>query len=142
MSFDMSNIKKRKIVTRQDFKEYYAVIYGRTNLTDNLKLALREYLRFRLFKRNIKFSIDELNNMIIELLETIIHKNIKDITQEDVIINENQLLYEIAKAIYNKSLHSLVYKLNSTNILQIKPILKKQQLNQSEVEDYFRSLMK
>lgn len=141
MSFEMSNIKRRKKVTNIDFKEYYSVIYSRTILTDNVKTALKEYLRFRLFKRSSKITVADFNNMIIELLENIIHKDNNKIILEDVINNEEQLLYEIAKAIYSKSLHSLIYKGNN-NLLDMKPLTNKTQIKPSDVEDYYRSLMK
>ena len=147
MSFSLNDIKVKKRPIKQEMSDFGKLINSKYMLTSNVKSAVWEYVKFRLFKIVHKsFTPEKFNDMIDDLMSHILHKDIKDITLEDVIINENEFIYEIANAIFYCNTHNLYYnedlKTKLENNLNNKPkrITRKITKNE-ELEEYFKSIM-
>ena len=99
MSFSMSNIK---VKTKAKFnpKEYYSYIFNNPLLTKNVSYALKKYMDFRLTKRQCGLSMPKQKDMINDLLCFCCNKPYIDITYLDVYDNENEIIYQIKRAIY------------------------------------------
>lgn len=152
MSFSMSQIQ-RKTHSKQDYiKECHFVIKDLDILTDNVKYGLWQYADYRFRKRNRGvFRGDTLKTMIVDLLEYCCNKPFNSISRKDVNNNENQILYEIKKAIFYGATRCL-YDANNTVIHIDKSMFKddvkepeiipgNRKLDSEEVKDYFKDLM-
>lgn len=148
MSFSMKQLKPAKKSIKDEMSEFSKVINYRYNLTPNVKFVLWEYVKFRLFKvRHSSFTPNKYNEMINDLMEHIIHKDINKITQQDVYINENEFINEVINAIYYCNIHNLYYdidlKQQVEKRLQNKPkqFKKEEKIEKNDLEEYFRSIM-
>lgn len=98
MSFSMTNIKI-KSKTKFNPREYYSYIYNNPLLTRNVSYALKRYMDYRLSKRCVGLSMQKQKNMISDLLEFCCNKPYLDIKYSDVYDNENEIIYQIKRAI-------------------------------------------
>lgn len=148
----MKDIKRDNKSVKDKLSEFSRVINDyNTILTDNIKLALWEYVKFRLFKRKYsKFTINQFRQMIIDLLLYCTSIDcIDNVTFIDIINNESQILYEIGTSIYYGNIHNLFYSVDELARLESifesqnkKKLIKlENNANNKDVEDYFRSLM-
>lgn len=146
MSFNMQDVKRKNKPKKEAMSEYSGVLNSSLLITPNVKQALWQYVLFRIFKRrNSKFSANVLEQMIEDMFVYIIKKPYENIRVEDVINNENQIIYEIANAIFYGNLHHLYYD-DSSSVTDIrfkepKPITLNRQLTNNELEDYFKNIM-
>lgn len=107
MSFSLANIKCKKpnkvnnITTNKNIRTLYAYVNNLDIITDNIKIGLKAYLDFRVNLRNNTYlTVDNLEDMVVELLESCCNKSYLHIGIKDVSIEENEILYQIKKAIY------------------------------------------
>lgn len=144
---------QRKTSSKQDYiKECHFVVKNLDILTENVKYGLWQYADYRFKKRNRGvFRGETLRLLIIELLEYCCNKPFNSISRKDVNINENQILYEIKKAIYYGATRCLYDASNNVihldksmfndNTNEPKSISGNRQLDIEEVKDYFKDLM-
>lgn len=99
MSFSMTNVKI-KSKTKFNPREYYSYVYNNPLLTDNVRYALKRYMDFRLSKRCLGLSIQKQKDMINDLLQFCCNKPYLNIKYSDVYNNENEIIYQIKRAIY------------------------------------------
>lgn len=150
MSFSISQINRKKIVSKQDdIKQCYYYIKTNNLFTENLKIALWKYVDYRFKSRNRgRFTKNVLQKLIIDLLQNICVKSYKEIEINDIEINENELLYQIKRAIYFGATYSIYYSnadllnLDRSMFKEGEDIYKpRKKLNTEEVQDYFKGLM-
>lgn len=152
MSFSVSQIKLKKC-KNNNVRDYFSVVNGISIMTDNIKYALNRYINYSVKLRRIsEFHNDTLLSMIKELFERCCDKPYTQLCTSDLIRNENEILYQIKKAIYfgsTKHLYNIydegVKDICTTNlrkdILPPKRISSEQRLNQQQVSDYFKELV-
>lgn len=154
MSFTLTQIQRKQCRNKVDFRKCYAMINNWDILSNNVKLALKKYLNYRLKQRrtNNLFN-DKLEEMIKELLECCCNKDYLQIGLQDVVLNENEILYQIKKAIYygaTKHIYS-PYDNNMSNICGLnlnnlrQSVLPPKRITQEnlsieQVQDYFAEL--
>lgn len=147
MSFSMSQIKKKSCAKQDNIKNCYHFIYNKSNLTDAVKLALWKYCDYRFKNRNTgTFTQNRLDKMLDELLVKICNEKYDDININDIIQNENELVYQIKRAIYFGSTKSLYYEIDNANLdnLATSIIIEKpptQRMTTDQVKDYFKDVM-
>lgn len=148
----MSNINRKSVTKQTHIKDCLYFLRSNEKLTENTKTALWEYANYRFNKRNhSNFSSKRLQEMTEELLEYILHKDYKDITQEDILINENRIIYEVGRAIYYGAIHHLYYEgtgIISSDDIKVRESLSEpvripddEKLERQDVIDYFKGLM-
>lgn len=148
----MSNINRKSVTKQTHIKDCLYFLRSNKKLTENTKTALWEYANYRFNKRNhSNFSSKRLQEMTEELLEYILHKDYKDITQEDILINENRIIYEVGRAIYYGAIHHLYYEgtgIISSDDIKVRESLSEpvripddEKLERQDVIDYFKGLM-
>ena len=84
--------------------------------------------------------------MINELLIKVCKKDLKDITMKDIKINENEIIYQIKRAIYYGATKTLYYDYDgfvSLDLVVEPPKSKSgnRTLSEEEVIDYFKDVM-
>ena len=153
MAFDMNQIKRKSMTRQNNIKDCLRYIRSNQKLTENVKYAIWKYTEYRFNKRNhSNFTAKRLSEMIDELLEYVIPKQIKDITYIDVINNENKILYEIKRAIYYGATHYLYYQNNDGTMdidtsklvgIKAEPLRLKdeEKLTKEQVVNYYKDLM-
>ena len=152
MSFSMSQVNRKSVSKQDAVKRCYGLIYSNPILTDNVKLGMWKYAEYRFTQRNRgKFDKPQLEELIKELLEYCCGKSYLQISGKDVSINENQILYELKKAIYYGATRCLYDKTNTIidtskitfkeNIQEPVRLSDDVKLEKQEVVDYFKELM-
>ena len=149
MSFSMTNVKI-KSKTKFNPREYYSYVYNNPLLTDNVRYALKRYMDFRLSKRCLGLNIQKQKDMINDLLQFCCNKPYLNIKYSDVYNNENEIIYQIKRAIYygaTKCLYNAhkedntVYTVSDNIVPVYFTTLSKSQLsNRHTVEEYFSEL--
>lgn len=148
MSFNMNQIQRKSISKQDDIKSCYFIIYSNDILTENVKLGIWQYCNYRFSKRNRgRFSAKTIELMIEDLLQKTCYKNYNDITIDDVLKNENTILYHIKRAIHYGATRSLYYEKADEYNLDFIDDLKidlnppcKERMTTDEVKDYFKDL--
>ena len=146
MSFSMSNIK---VKTKAKFnpKEYYSYIFNNPLLTKNVSYALKKYMDFRLTKRQCGLSMPKQKDMIDDLLCFCCNKPYIDITYLDVYDNENEIIYQIKRAIYYGSTKKLYKDDSDVYDFQVRDFVKppskpsKRLTTETEIKDYFGDIV-
>ena len=148
MSFSLSQIQRKKSVNTNNIRYCFSVVSKMSILTKNVKYALGKYIDSRCKNRFTKdLTPDIIKEMIIELLEKCCNKNYINIGIKDVAVNENEILYQIKKAIYYGATKHLYFNESSTlNISNLRtsvlpPVKPERKLNEDEVQDYFKELI-
>ena len=155
MSFELTMIKRntKNNYSNQAIKQCFGVIKSIPVLTSNVVLALNRYVNYRLKVRRLsKFYRETLQEMIQELLEKCCGKSITQITKQDVVNNEKEILYQIKKSIYYGSTKHIYYEYESDieqldvsklrkDILPPKRISDSQKVDNELVKKYFEDLM-
>lgn len=152
MAFSISQIKTKK-KDYNDVKQYFSIVSNIPIMTPNIKYALNRYVNYSLKQRRLsKFYGDTLVGMIQELFERCCDKKYTELCKNDLLINENEILYQIKKAIYYGATQHIyniydegVKELKISNlrkdILPPKRISSDQKLSQQQVSDYFKELV-
>lgn len=147
MSFSMSQITKKGKSKKEKINELFRVLNNNTLINCNIRNALKAYINYILRNRN-NFLISEktFSNMINELLIKVCKKDLKDITMKDIKINENEIIYQIKRAIYYGATKTLYYDYDGFVSLDlvIEPPKSKsgnRTLSEEEVIDYFKDVM-
>lgn len=147
MSFSMSQITKKGKSKKEKINELFRVLNNNTLINCNIRNALKAYINHILRNRN-NFLISEktFSNMINELLIKVCKKDLKDISVKDIKINENEIIYQIKRAIYYGATKTLYYDYDGFVSLDlvIEPPKSKsgnRTLSEEEVIDYFKDVM-
>lgn len=147
MSFSMSQITKKGKSKKEKINELFRVLNNNTLINCNIRNALKAYINHILRNRN-NFLISEkmFSNMINELLIKVCKKDLKDITMKDIKINENEIIYQIKRAIYYGATKTLYYDYDgfvSLDLVVEPPKSKSgnRTLSEEEVIDYFKDVM-
>lgn len=152
MAFSVSQIKVKKY-KNNDVRQYFSVINSIPIMTDNIKYALNRYINYSVkLRRTSDFYNVTLLNMVQELFEKCCDKTYNELCINDLLRNENEILYQIKKAIYygaTKHIYNIydegikdIKLLNlRKDILPPKRISSEQKLNQQQVSDYFKELV-
>lgn len=148
MAFSMNDIKKDNTTRRSNIIECYQSVKNNTTLTSNTKIALKKYCDYRFkCRNNSRFDKDNLNLMIKELLENICQKTYSEIKLSDVRKFENEIIYQVKKAIYHGATKNLYFEdnkflnidvINNTEYLIEKP---RKEMTNEETINYFKDLM-
>lgn len=148
MAFAMNQIKRKSPSKQLDIKSCYREVYGNDILTDNVKLGIWQYCNYRFSKRNRgKFDDKLLKEMIEELLSKICYKKYISISINDVLKNENEILYQIKRAIIYGATRSLYFEQASElnlDVLATKMEIhppKQERMTTDDVVDYFKDIM-
>lgn len=150
MSFTLNQINRKKVTSKQDdIKACYFYIKNNDLFTKNIKYGLWKYVDYRFKSRNRgRFTVNCLKRMVDDLLENICGKNINSISINDLDINENEVLYQIKRAIHYGATRFIYYedadliKLDRSDFKEGEEINKpRKKLNDDEVKDYFEGLM-
>ncbi len=153
MSFSLTQIKRnthKSNYSNESIRRCFASVKGIPILTKNIVYALNSYINYRLKMRRLSdFDYEQLSIMIKELLENCCGKNFLNITKQDVLNNEKEILYQIKKAIYYGATKHLYFepgyvKIDITklrkNILPPKRIPDNVTLESQIVKKYFEEL--
>lgn len=147
MSFSMSQITKKGKSKKEKINELFRVLNSNILINCNIRNALKAYINHILQNRN-NFLISEktFSNMINELFIKVCKKDLKDITMKDIKINENEIIYQIKRAIYYGATKTLYYDydgLVSLDLVVEPPKSKSgnRTLSEEEVIDYFKDVM-
>ena len=147
MSFSMSQITKKGKSKKEKINELFRVLNSNTLINCNIRNALKAYINYILRNRN-NFLISEktFSNMTDELFIKVCKKDLKDITMKDIKINENEIIYQIKRAIYYGATKTLYYDYDGFVSLDlvIEPPKSKsgnRTLSEEEVIDYFKDVM-
>lgn len=152
MPFSLNNIprvkeikKKEGIEKRNTIAKCYAIIKHQDKISPSVREALLVYLTERLKNMSsTNLSSDLFSANIVELLEYCCHKKYDDITEEDVIKNEVEILQQIKWCIEYKNTKRLVWIESEHNIISkskdsrdLGTINVFKQVNEEEIYDYF-----
>lgn len=147
MSFSMSQITKKGKSKKEKINELFRVLNSNTLINCNIRNALKAYINYILRNRN-NFLISEktFSNMTNELFIKVCKKDLKDITMKDIKINENEIIYQIKRAIYYGATKTLYYDYDgfvSLDLVVEPPKSKSgnRTLSEEEVIDYFKDVM-
>ena len=139
MSFSMSQITKKGKSKKEKINELFRVLNNNTLINCNIRNALKAYNTFLISEKTF-------SNMINELLIKVCKKDLKDITMKDIKINENEIIYQIKRAIYYGATKTLYYDYDgfvSLDLVVEPPKSKSgnRTLSEEEVIDYFKDVM-
>ncbi len=117
MSFSLSDLPRVKeiknregLAKRNAIAKCYMIIKNQSNITEVVRRALEVYMTSRLKNMsNVNLSSELFQDNIIELLEYCCGKDYKDITEEDVLRNEKDILQNIKWCIEHKNTKRLVW---------------------------------
>ena len=108
MSFSLSQVKRRKKKSNSTAKLCFRVIENTDVLTYGVKTALKKYVRFRFKSTHIsEFNSIKFGEMIVELLSNCCDKEFENITQIDVLANEQTIIFNIKLAYKYRKLDTL-----------------------------------
>lgn len=150
MAFSLNQITRKKIISKQDdIKQCYFYVKTNSLLTENIKIGLWKYVDYRFKSRNRgRFTQKILEDMTQDLLEKVCMKHIQDIQYSDIELNENEILYQIKRAIHYGATRNIYYDdadliyLDRSMFKEGEEIDKpRKKLNKTEVQDYFKGLM-
>ena len=146
MAFEMKQITRKCKSKRDKINELFRSVKNNPLLTSNIKIALNKYINYKLYNRNCIYSESTMSNMINELLEHVCKKNINDITIKDIKFSENEIIYQIKRAIKYGATKSLYYELSNYSNLDLdveppKSTSGQRSLSEDEVVNYFKDIM-
>lgn len=145
----MSDIKRKAVSKKDEIKECYFFIQSLENITPNIKLAMWKYCSFRFGQRTCgRFTSKSAEKLLNELLVIVTSKTLKDVVINECKVYENELLYQIKRAIYFGATKTLYYDSTQQldlsyfkDSLDVPKRIQKDSLNKDEVEDYFKGLV-
>lgn len=152
MAFSLDSVKRKARTKQTEVFDCHFYLKDLDILTENTRYALWKYVDYRFRKRHRgTLSSQQLEPLVQELLSYCCNKPYQSISRQDVINNENSIIYEIKRAIYFGATRCLYDKDNQ--VLQIDKSKFKDTLDEPErvstdfnmtldaVKDYFKDLI-
>ena len=146
MSFSLSQIKRKNNKSNNTVKLCLRVIEDTDILTTNVKMALKKYVRFRFKNTHIsEFNSIKFGEMVVELLSNCCDKEFENITQIDVLANEQTIIYNIKLAFEYRKLDTLycdytAKQFKSTSLSEGKKNTHNKNNDMEELLKYFKEL--